>query len=283
MVAHRSMEITVHQPIAPRAEHAIGRLKVMPPTVVVLHRGPGVDRRIGRRMAQTRWLALPTRIAHRGRVPVRALIRAARPWARRHGASTMIGRPAATARTSRHRARAPRTTTTTARRTRMAAVAPMSRPPARTPHPAAATRPRRVRILRLRVRTRRRAAVTLHRARVTPHPPARTPLRAALTQRLAVVMAVVAEARTIVEEAVTAAVVAEARAAAEAAALEAVGEARAETVHTDIKFQGYSPPQNWGGFFLCCGISERISPHNSSAAKVFSRVREVGRAFPDWT
>jgi len=90
-------------------------------------------------------------------------------------------------------------------------------------------------------------------------------------------MAVVAEARTIVEEAVTAAVVAEARAAAEAAALEAVGEARAETVHTDIKFQGYSPPQNWGGFFLCCGISERISPHNSSAAKVFSRVRKIGR------
>jgi hypothetical protein len=106
---------------------------------------------------------------------------------------------------------------------------------------------------------------------------------------------VVAEARTVVAEAVTAAVV-EARAAVavEAAptaevvaeARTVVGEAvpgavvvaRTEAVHTDTKFQIYKArPKVGAGFFLCCRISERVSAHNSSAAQVFCRVRKARR------
>ncbi len=107
---------------------------------------------------------------------------------------------------------------------------------------------------------------------------------------------VVAEAHTVVAEAVTAAAVVEARAAvaaeavptavvvaartvAEEAVLAAVVEARTEAVHTDTKFQTYKArPKVGAGFFLCSRISsERIPAHNSSAAEVFSGVRKVGR------
>jgi len=65
----------------------------------------------------------------------------------------------------------------------------------------------------------------------------------------AVTAAVVVEA-AVVEEAVRAAVVAEARTVVEAV-LAAVGEARTEAVHTDTKFQtSRARPKNWGGLFL---------------------------------
>jgi len=66
----------------------------------------------------------------------------------------------------------------------------------------------------------------------------------------AVTAAVVVEA-AVVEEAVRAAVVAEARTVVEEAVLAAVGEARTEAVHTDTKFQtSRARPKNWGGLFL---------------------------------
>ena len=65
-------------------------------------------------------------------------------------------------------------------------------------------------------------------------------------------------------------------AVAVAADLAAVGEAHTEAVLTDTKLAQLSPPQIGAGFFFC-RISGRISPHNSSAAQVFSRVRKAGR------
>src|SRR6266852_1633620 len=219
MAAQRSMEMAVHRPIAPQTAHAIGRLREIPPTVVALRRGSVAGRRTARRMAPAQPDPLRAPIVRLMRALVRGPCPTARARVRVHPTMATTGHPRAIALTSLNRARrAPRTPTAIVRRTRTAAVAPMSRPPARTPRPAAAIR-------RRRVRTRRRVAVTLHRARVTPHLPGRTPLRAALTPRLAVVMAaevvtaaVVAEARIVVEEAATAAVVAEARTVVEEAA-----------------------------------------------------------------
>ena len=265
MAAQRSMEMPAHRPIARRTAHAIGRLKGTPPTAAALHKGSAAALRIGRRMAQTRRLAPPIRIVRRGQVPVRV---------RLHPATATIGRLAETPRTSCHRARAPRTTATV-RRTRTAAAAPLNRPPARTPRRAAATRLRRVRTLLLRVPIRRRAGAI-------PHLPARTPHRAALTPRLAAVMAaeVGARAAAAAEAAHAAAAEVGARTAAvvgaAAADLAAVGEAHTEAVLTDTKLAQLSPPQIGAGFF-CCRISETVSPHNSSAAQVFSRVRKAGR------
>lgn len=71
-------------------------------------------------------------------------------------------------------------------------------------------------------------------------------------------MAVVAEARAVVEEAVTAAVVAVARTVVAEAVLAAVGEARTEAVHTDTKFQTYSPPQILGRVFFGSDICETV-------------------------
>src|SRR6266849_5673324 len=203
MAAQRSMEMAVHRSIAPQTAYAIGRLREMRPTVVALRRVSVAGRRTARRMAPAQPDPLRAPIVRLMRALVRGPCPTARARVRVHPTMATTGHPGA--------------------------VAPMSCPPARTPRPAAAIRLRRARTLRLRVRTRRRAAVTLHRARVTPHLPGRTPLRAALTPGLAVVMAaevvtaaVVAEARIVVEEAATAAVVAEARTVVEEAATAAV-------------------------------------------------------------
>src|SRR6266849_9390609 len=215
MAAQRSMEMAVHRSIAPQTAYAIGRLREMRPTVVALRRVSVAGRRTARRMAPAQPDPLRAPIVRLMRALVRGPCPTARARVRVHPPMVTTGNPRAIALTSLNRARrAPRTPTAIVRRTRTAAVAPMSRPPARTPRPAA-TRLRRVRTLRRRVPTRRRAGATLHRARVTPHLLARTPHRAALTQRLAAVTAaeVAAEARTVAEEAVTAAVVTEARTA----------------------------------------------------------------------
>ncbi len=163
MAAHRSMEMAVHQPIARRTAHAIGRLKGMPPTAVALRKGSAVARRIVRRMAQARRRAPLIRIVRRGRVPVRV---------RLHRAIATPGRPAATARISRRRARAPRTTATIGR---LAATARISRRRARAPRTtatlgrlAATARISRRRAPRTTTTTARLAAtarISRHRAR----------------------------------------------------------------------------------------------------------------------
>jgi hypothetical protein len=81
---------------------------------------------------------------------------------------------------------------------------------------------------------------------------ARTAVEEAVTAAVVVEdrAAVVAEDRAVVEEAVTAAVVAEARTVVEEAVLAAVVEAHTEAVHTDTKFQAYSPPQILGRVFF---------------------------------
>jgi len=247
-----------HRPIARRTAHAIGRLKGTPPTAAALHKGSAAALRIGRRIAQTRRLAPPIRIVRRGRVPVRV---------RLHPATATIGRLAETPRTSRHRARAPRTTATV-RRTRTAAAAPLNRPPARTPRRAAATRLRRVRTLLLRVPIRRRAGAI-------PHLPARTPHRAALTPRLAAVMAV--------EAVVTSAVVVEARVAAAAAALAAAAVlVVARTVAlTGTRLFPSKPAPNFGaGFFWLRYLRDGFLLTTLQWRKCLV---ERGRAFPDWT
>jgi len=106
---------------------------------------------------------------------------------------------------------------------------------------------------------------------------------------------VVAEARTVVAEAVTAAVVearaavaaeaaptavvvAEARTVVAEAVPAAVVVARTGAVHTDTEFQTYKArPKVGRAFFLCCRISEGVSAHNSSAAQVFCRVGKARR------
>jgi hypothetical protein len=98
--------------------------------------------------------------------------------------------------------------------------------------------------------------------------------------------AVVAEARTVLAEAVTAAVVAGARtvaaAAAEArtvvaeAALAAAGEARTEVVHTDTKFPATARPKIWGGLFFVLGGFRDGPARNSLATHVFSTVTDLG-------
>lgn len=149
----------------------------------------------------------------------------------------------------------------------------MSRPPARTPRLAAATRLRRAPTLRrrvpthrprvltprLHVPTRRRVAVTLHlRTRLLP---ARTP-------RLAAVMAAEAVG-------VTTVVVAEVHKTAEAAAPEAVGEGRAEAVLTGTKLLQLKPAPNSGrAFFVAC--LRDASARNSWATHVFSKVTDPG-------
>src|SRR6266852_521854 len=292
MAAQRSMEMAVHRPIAPQTAHAIGRLREIPPTVVALRRGSVAGRRTARRMAPAQPDPLRAPIVRLMRALVRGPCPTARARVRVHPTMATTGHPRAIALTSLNRARRfRRTPTAIVRRIRTAAVAPMSCPPARTPRPAAAIRLRRARTLRLRVRTRRRAAVTLHRARVTPHLPGRTPLRAALTPGLAVVMAaevvtaaVVAEARIVVEEAATAAVVAEARTVAaeavtaavvEEAVLAAVVEARAEAVLTGTKLLQLTPAPNFGaGFFCVLRVLRDGSARNSLAKQVFSTVRD---------
>ena len=249
------------RPIDPRAAHAIGRLKGMPPTGDALPKGSGADRRIGRRTAQTRRLAPRIRIVHHGQDPVRDLRRTGSVRVEFHRAIATIGRPAATARMSRHRAQ-----TAIGRRlpTRMA-IARMSL--------------RRIPTLRHRVPTRRRVGVT-------PHLPARTQRRVEVTRRLLVrippLVAPIprpAGVMAVAEEALAAAVgVVEAHAAVEGADLAAVEEGRTEAVLTDTERFQLQPALSFGaGFFyaeIICGVA---SAYNSSTAHGFSRVNTIGR------
>ncbi len=98
--------------------------------------------------------------------------------------------------------------------------------------------------------------------------------------------AVVAEARTVAAEAVTAVVAAEARtvvaeavtaAVVEEAVLAAVVEARAEAVLTGTKLLQLTPAPNFGaGFFCVLRVLRDGSARNSLAKQVFSTVRDFG-------
>ncbi len=188
--------------------------------MVALRRVLAAVHRTDRRTARVRHLARRIPIVRLGRAPVHALRRTA--WARvlllRAQATT--GPLAATARTSRNRARARRATTAIVRRTRTVgaarmsrhlaptaiarhppipmAIAPTSRPPARTPRQAAAIRRRLARTRRPRGRIRLPRAPTLRLHSPTPHLLAPTPHQA-------VALAVVAGAGVITVAAVVAA------------------------------------------------------------------------------